>query len=104
MRAEDDSFTITALVPGLKAEDLHIGILEDVVTISGEFAAVEASEETEARSLLNEIPSGEFKRVLRLPSDLDAGKAEAAMHEGVLTLTVAKAEYALPKQIKVSAK
>jgi HSP20 family protein len=104
VRAEEDTYVITALVPGLSAEDVQLEILENVLTISGEFQAAEAEDEDKSGCLLREIPNGEFKRVLRLPTDLDATKAEAAIQDGVLTLRVAKAEYALPKQIKVIAK
>jgi HSP20 family protein len=93
VREEDDAYILSALVPGLKADDLNIQVLDDVVTISGEFKA------DESEYLMRELPHGSFNRTLRLPVSLDAGKAEAKITDGVLTLRLAKAESARPKTI-----
>ncbi len=98
VREEDDAYILSALVPGLKADDLNIQVLEDVVTIAGEFKA------DESEYLMRELPHGSFSRTLRLPVTLDAGKAEAKITDGVLTLRLAKAESARPKTIKVAVK
>ena len=98
VREEDDAYILSALVPGLKADDLNIQVLEDVVTIAGEF------KDDESQYLMRELPYGSFSRTLRLPVTLDAGKAEAKITDGVLTLRLAKAESALPKTIKVAVK
>jgi HSP20 family protein len=95
IREEDEAYVLSALVPGLKAEDLNIQIFEDVVSIEGEYKA------DEAEFLLNELPSGSFRRTLRLPNEVDSEKAEAKIADGVLTLTLPKAESARPKKIKV---
>jgi HSP20 family protein len=95
---EDDAYVLSALVPGLKAEELNIQILEDVVTVEGEFKA----DETEY--LVRELPHGSFRRTLRLPVTLDAEKAQAKITDGVLTLRLPKAESARPKTIKVAIK
>ena len=98
IREEDDAYILNALVPGLKADDLNIQILEDVVTITGEFKA------DEQEYLMRELPHGSFERTLRLPVPLDAGKAEARITDGVLTLRLVKAESARPRTIKVAVK
>ena len=98
--ADDDGYTLTAYVPGVKAEDVKIEVLEDVISISGEFPTVDE----EANYLLKERPTGEFSRKLRMPTTLDASKAEAEVVNGVLNLRVAKAEEAKAKQIKIKAK
>ena len=98
VREEDDAYVLNALVPGLKADDLNIQVLEDVVTIAGEF------KEEESEYLMRELPYGSFTRTLRLPVTLDAGKTEAKITDGVLTLRLAKAESARPKTIKVAVK
>jgi len=98
VREEDDAYILSALVPGLKADDLNIQVLEDVVTIAGEF------KDDESQYLMRELPYGSFSRTLRLPVTLDAAKAEAKITDGVLTLRLAKAESALPKTIKVAVK
>jgi HSP20 family protein len=98
VRDEDDAYILNALVPGLKADDLNIQILDDVVTITGEFKA------DESEYLMRELPHGSFSRTLRLPLALDASKAEARITDGVLNLRLAKAESARPHTIKVAVK
>jgi len=98
IREEADAYVLSALVPGLKAEDLSIQVLEDVVRIEGEYK-VEESE-----YLLRELPNGSFTRTLRLPTVIEAESVEAKIADGVLTLTLPKAESARPKKIQVTAK
>ena len=98
IRDEDDAFVLTAFVPGLKADDLNIQVLDDVLRIEGEFSA------DENEYLLQEQPSGSFRRELRLPSALDSEKVEAKIADGILTLRLPKAESAKPKTIKIAAK
>jgi len=93
---EEDAYILSALVPGLKAEDLNIQVLENVVSIEGEFQS------NDAELLLNELPSGSFRRTLRMPAEIDAEKVEAKINDGILTLTLPKAESARPKKIKVA--
>ena len=101
VKAENDDYVITALLPGVKAEDLDIQVVNDTVSISGEFK-VERDEKDEY--LLAERPSGHFSRVLTFPVALDPAKTEATMANGVLTLRTPKAESARPKVIKVTTK
>jgi HSP20 family protein len=98
IRDEEDAFVLSALVPGLKADDLNIQVLEDVIRIEGEFQA------NEEEYLLRELPHGSFRRTLRMPTEIDADKVEARIIDGVLTLRLPKAESALPKKIKVAVK
>ncbi len=97
VRDEDEAYVLTAFVPGLSAEQLNIQILDDTLSIEGEYK----QEETEY--VLSELPAGGFRRTLRLGSELDAEKAEAKIDNGVLTLRLPKAESARPKVIKVAA-
>ena len=98
VREEDEAYVLSALVPGLKAEDLNIQVLDDVIRIEGEYKA------DENRYLLQELPHGSFTRTLRLPSVIDAESVEAQITDGVLTLTLPKAESARPKRINVQAR
>ena len=105
IREEDEAYVLSALVPGLKAEDLNIQVLEDVLHIEGEYkqsSPVDKSDETEY--LLKELPHGSFKRTLRLPADIDANHVEANITDGVLTLRLPKAESARPKKIQITSK
>lgn len=95
LRDEGEFYLLRAFVPGLTAEDLNIQALEDVISIEGTYKAAEEG------CLLNELPAGAFRRVLRLPDMLDPEKAEAQVENGVLNLKLPKAETSRPKSIKV---
>lgn len=96
VREEDDAYVLSALVPGLKAEDLNIQVLENVVSIEGEYKS------EDAEYLLSELPNGSFRRTLRLPADIEADQVQAKIADGVLTLNLPKAESARPKKIQIS--
>jgi len=98
IQADDDAYTLSALVPGLKAEDLNIQVLEDIVRIEGEYKA------DDNNYLVRELPNGSFTRTLRLPSAIDADQVEAKIADGVLTLTLPKAESARPKKISIQSR
>jgi HSP20 family protein len=101
--ADSEAYVITAAVPGLKAEDLHIEILDDVVTLRGEIQEDRTEESNSGDYLLRELHYGSFTRTLRLPDPLDTDSAEAAVVDGVLTVRIPKAEGARPKEIEVKA-
>lgn len=98
IREEDEAYILSALVPGLKAEDLNIQVLDDVVRIEGEF------KQDENQYLMQELPHGSFTRTLRLPAAIDADHVEAKIADGVLTLKLPKAESARPKKINIKFK
>jgi HSP20 family protein len=100
--ASGDDYIITAAVPGLRAEDLHLEVLGDTVTLRGETAA--PAEDDQAQWLLRERRFGKFARTLTLPTEVDGAKAEASIDNGVLTVRLPKAEAARPKSIKIQAK
>ena len=102
IQEQDENYVLSALVPGLKAEDLNIQVLEDVVRIEGEYtrsSPVDNSDEN--KYLVRELPSGAFTRTLRLPAAIDAEQVDAQIADGVLTLTLPKAESARPKKINI---
>ncbi len=101
VKSGDEAYDITALVPGLAAEDVDIEVLNDTVTIRGEF---KSPADEQAKYLVSELPTGRFSRVISLPSGTDASQVEAIIKNGVLSLHVPKAEEARPKAIKVTSK
>lgn len=96
----DDAFTITAMLPGLKPEGVEIQIVNENVSLKGEFRN---EMEEGANYILQERPNGKFFRTVTLTDMLDSSKAEALMENGILTLRIPKAEEAKPKTIKVNA-
>jgi HSP20 family protein len=98
VREEDEAYVLSALVPGLRSDDLNIQVLDDVVRIEGEYKM------DESNYLVRELPNGSFNRTLRLPAPIDAEHVEANITDGVLTLRLPKAESARPKQIKINSR
>jgi HSP20 family protein len=105
VREENDAYVLSALVPGLKAEDLNIQVLEDILRIEGEYQRSSPADKADEQNyVVRELPSGSFTRTLRLPSVIDADHVEANIADGVLTLTLPKAESARPKKINIQVK
>ena len=99
VREEDEAYILSALVPGLKADDLRIQVLDDVLRIEGEYKRSSPVDKADENSyLLNELPHGSFTRTLRLPVAIDADHVEAQITDGVLTLRLPKAESARPRE------
>lgn len=97
IRDEGDAYLLTAPVPGLRAEDLKIQVLDDVLSLEGEFPI------DEAEYLVREIPAGAFRREIRLPAAVRADKVEARISDGIVTLRLPKSDTARPRTIKVAA-
>ncbi|MBI5303518.1 MAG: Hsp20/alpha crystallin family protein [Chloroflexi bacterium] len=92
-----DAIVVRALVPGVKPADVEITIEGSTVTLRGEYKAPQE----EGTYLLQEQRYGPFARSIELALAIQADKAEAAFDNGVLTLTIPKAEEIKPKVIKV---
>lgn len=95
----DNELVVKASVPGFKPEEIDISIVGEMLTIKGE---VKEEQKKEGESyILQERRIGMVQRVLRLPMPVQAEKANAVFEEGILTLTLPKAEEVKPKQIKI---
>jgi HSP20 family protein len=93
---------VKATLPGVKPEDVSIDITGETLTIRGETRAEEQIKKEDY--LYQERRYGSFSRSVVLPGGLKTDKAEATMEDGVLTLTIPKAEEVKTKAIKVKAK
>jgi HSP20 family protein len=101
VEAREDRYMISALLPGITADELNIQVANDTVSIQGE---MKLERDEKANYLLAERPTGRFNRVLTLPTTLDSDQIEAHFENGVLTLSIPKAPEARPKTIKVNVK
>jgi HSP20 family protein len=98
--ATDHEIVVRAAVPGLKPDEVEITIEGDALTLRGEFPRpVEG-----VHYLFTERPWGRFARTLQLNVPVEADKAEAVFENGLLTLTLPKAEAIRPKVIPIKAK
>ena len=98
----EEEVVVKASLPGLKAEDVHISITADVLTLSGEFKP--ANEKKGATYHIREHRYGSFERSVMLPTDVQTDQAKADFENGVLTITLPKAETVKPKTINIKAR
>jgi HSP20 family protein len=98
----DDAVVVKSAIPGVKPEDIDISITNDLLSIKGETKIEE--EIKEGNYIRRERRYGSFQRSLAIPKPVVADKAEAEFENGVLTLTLPKAEEVKPKAITVKAK
>jgi HSP20 family protein len=96
---DKDNYFVRAELPGLKAEELNIAVTGNNLTISGERKI--SSEGDDVKYHRREREAGSFSRIIALPGDVEVDNVEAGLIDGILTVTVPKAEVAKPKQITV---
>ncbi|MEJ5241703.1 MAG: Hsp20/alpha crystallin family protein [Anaerolineales bacterium] len=102
MYQTDNEVVVKAALPGVKADDVQISVTGDVLTIKGE---IKQEEEQKGRSYhIREHRWGAFERSIILPTAVVADKAKAEFENGILTITLPKAEEVRPKTITVKAK
>ena len=102
MMETKDDVIVKVAVPGIKPEDIDISVTGELLTVKGEF---KAEQKTEGSNYIRqERRFGAFERTLSLPTQVVADRAKAEFENGVLTLTLPKAEDVKPKTIKVKAK
>ncbi|MBN1431060.1 MAG: Hsp20/alpha crystallin family protein [Anaerolineae bacterium] len=102
MYETNDAVVVKAAIPGIKSEDINITISGELLTIQGETRQEE--ETKESTYYIREQQYGTFSRTLNLPTAVVADKAEAEFENGILKLTLPKAEEVKPKVISVKAK
>lgn len=96
---DGDVIRFAADVPGIKMEDIKVSVLGNELTIEGERRV---EEKTETRSYQRQERSvGKFVRVFHLPTEIDSHNVEATLRDGVLNITLPKAQAALPRKIEV---
>ncbi|MEA5112401.1 MAG: Hsp20/alpha crystallin family protein [Geobacteraceae bacterium] len=90
---------VEALLPGVDPAALEISVLRNTLTVAGERKAPEVVRNQVWHR--NERGFGKFSRTIELPAEIDSGKVTAECRDGLLTVTLAKAESAKPKKITV---
>ncbi|HVO69836.1 MAG TPA: Hsp20/alpha crystallin family protein [Aggregatilineaceae bacterium] len=95
----DNNLTVRIDLPGVKPDDVHVRVENNILTVSGEIA--ETKDEEGQRYHYRQRRYGKFQRSVSLPDTLDAEKVEAHFENGVLRVVVPKKAQAQPKQITV---
>ena len=102
MYQTDDEIVVKAALPGIKADEVQINITGEVLTLKGE---VSQNQEMEEKAWhIREQRFGSFERSVALPTDVVADKAKADFENGILTITLPKADEVKPKTITIKTK
>jgi HSP20 family protein len=96
---DKDRITVQAELPGFKREEISVFVHGDSLTISGERKPEQEPFGDEAYQ--SERFHGRFEREIKLPEEVDAGKASATYKDGVLCVYLPKTEQSKKKQIEV---
>ena len=102
MYQNEDDLIVKAVLPGLSKDDVDISVTADVLTLRGEFKNNE--DDNGASYHLREQRYGVFERSISLPTNVEVEKSKAVFENGILTITLPKAEAVKPKMISIKAK
>ncbi|HNB41989.1 MAG TPA: Hsp20/alpha crystallin family protein [Anaerolineales bacterium] len=102
MYQTDNEVVVKAALPGIKADEVQLNVTGEVLTIKGE--TKQENETKEKAYHIREQRWGAFERSIVLPTEVVADKAKADFENGVLTITLPKAEEVKPKTISIKTK
>jgi len=97
---DEGNVYIEALVPGVDPKNVDLSVLRNTVTISGERKAFPEKQGQVVHR--TELGSGTFSRTIELPLDIDPNRISAQCKDGIMQITLAKAEHAKPKKVEIS--
>jgi HSP20 family protein len=98
-----DAYVVHAELPGVSPEQVDVGFEQNVLTIRGSKpSSFDPSTDGELRIFAAERVYGSFERAVRLPEFVDADRIEAKFADGLLVVTVPKAQAAQPRKIKLT--
>jgi HSP20 family protein len=93
---------VRAEIPGMSKDDIKVSVKDNLLTISGERKRENESKDKTYYRV--ERCYGEFRRMIRLPAEVDADKVKASYKDGILHVTLPKPESIKPRQIDVEIK
>lgn len=98
----ENSFVVQLDLPGVTAEQVDLTFDRNTLSVRGtRSATIQAPETGEIRVFFAERAPGSFSRTLRFPQYVESSRIEATFNNGVLTITVPKAEAAKPRKIEI---
>jgi len=96
---DDGNLYVDVLVPGVDPAGIDLSVVRSTMTISGERKPIAEKEGQVVHR--SELGSGKFSRTLELPVDVDPNKIEALCRDGIMRITLGKAEHAKPRKIEI---
>jgi HSP20 family protein len=100
LHEDGDHIYVEAMAPGVDPDSLNLAVVHNTLTVSGEKKRAPAEIKPEAFHR-EERAGGKFVRTITLPVEIDESKVNAQYKDGLLLITLPKAEKAKPKQIRV---
>lgn len=97
----NDNVVAVVELPGMRKDDIEISLHDGTLTIGGERKKAQSEGNGESATRTERF-SGKFRRSITLPTRVDANNVNATYKDGILTVTLPKAEEAKPKQIQVN--
>ncbi len=102
--ATEHDVVVVAAIPGMRPDDLQVTYNQGTLTLSGAIQNVAEGEEAKGATwYAHELWSGQFRRALSLPFEVDADHANASFAHGIVRIALPKAETAKPKTIAIKA-
>lgn len=98
---EQDNLYVEAELAGVK-DNLDLTVVENELILKGQRVESESAGEGKVTYLRRERPVGSFTRVIQLPFDVDANGVKASFNDGVLMVTLPKAEAAKPRKVHIT--
>ena len=99
MHENKDDLVLTVEVPGVREKDVTVSITGDLLSIKGERRMEDQSKDHQYLHV--ERVHGQFERLIQLPMAVQADKVKATYRDGVLQITLPKAEQLKPREIKI---
>ena len=100
IRESEDTLTLYAEIPGVAKEDVHLSVENGRLTLSGERKFEKDTQEENYHRI--ERTFGTFTRSFSLPENVDTGAVKASFRDGILTVSLPKAEEAKPRKIEIA--
>jgi HSP20 family protein len=97
-----DHYTLRAFLPGVSPEDVDVIYADGAVTIKAKVAQPAAPEGEQVSWFFHELGDGIFARTIQFADPIEPDRVETSFVNGVLTLTLPKAEWAKPKKIAIA--
>jgi HSP20 family protein len=98
LKEQSDKYELHAALPGVRPDDVQIEVTANTISLTGEFKREQ--EQKDGEYMRREIRYGRFHRAFQLPVEIDPTKVDATFRDGVLTVTMPKAETMRPRRIR----
>lgn len=98
----EKGFEVRVQLPGLKPEDIEVTVLDNTLTVKGQYRTSQEQQGEQKQWLVREISSGSFQRSVTFPKTVDFDKIATSYENGVLNITVPFSEVSQPKRIRIA--